>query len=350
MNSLEIHLLETRLQKQINSTGPLTVDDFMALALYDPDAGYYASKVPIGRQGDYITAPEMTQVFGEVLALWLIDIWQKAGHPTPFHLVEIGPGRGTLMADILRTMSSLKVPLHEMNVHLVEVCSHFIEQQKTSLSSYSASISWHKDFSTLPKDEGFCLLIGNEFWDALPVQQHVKVNNEWVERTIGLQGEDLIFLPEETDVVKECCPAMPSLVTEISHHLKSNGGAALFLDYGYDQPNATGDTLQALQNHQRQSPLLNVGQADLTHHVDFHRLSSLFREAELTVLGPTPQGDFLKAVGLEVRTEQLCTKATPEQQGTLRTAAVRLTHPTQMGSLFKGIAVLSDSALQPSGF
>lgn len=342
--------LASRLRSQVEATGPITVADFMALALYDPEAGYYATKVPIGRAGDYITAPEMTQVFGEVIALWLVDIWQKAGRPTPFHLIEMGPGRGTLMADMLRTMQSLKVPLSEMKVHLIEVSPLLIEVQKTTLSPYSASLFWHNDLTTLPKDQGFCLMVANEFWDALPIQQHVKLNSDWVERHVGQEHDQLIFLPQGSSIIRETCPTMPSLVTQISEHLKKCAGAALFIDYGYDQPDALGDTLQALYRHQRQSSLANVGQADLTHHVDFHRLSCLFKDAGLTVHGPVPQGDFLKANGLEIRTEQLCERANPDQRGALQTAAVRLTHATHMGALFKVLSVASDPTIQPMGF
>jgi NADH dehydrogenase [ubiquinone] 1 alpha subcomplex assembly factor 7 len=341
--------LETRLKEQIKSTGPVTLHDFITQVLYDPNDGYYATKVPIGRTGDYITAPEIIQVFGEVIALWLVDVWQKAGSPTPFHLIEIGPGRGTMMVDILRTLKSLKVPLHELTIHLIEVSPLLKDIQKTTLSFYSASLYWHEDLSTLPQNQGYCLMIANEFWDALPIQQHVKVNESWVERLVGLEDDAFIFLPNEP-TVKETSPAMPGLVDQISQHLKIKGGAALFIDYGYDQPDAIGDTLQALQNHEKQSPLIHIGQADLTHHVDFHRLSTLFQEAGLNVHGPVSQGDFLKSNGFELRTEQLCEQATPDQQGSLQTAAVRLTHPFQMGDLFKVIAVTNPATLQPSGF
>jgi len=342
--------LEAHIRKQIQTSGPLTVLDFMTQALYDPENGYYATKVPIGREGDYITAPEMTQVFGEVIALWLVDIWHQAGQPTPFHLVEIGPGRGTLMIDLLRTLQSLKIPLHELTVHLIEVSPLLKDLQKTTLSPYSASLCWHEDLTTRPQDQGFCLMVANEFWDALPIQQHVKINEEWVERKVGIENDQLIFQPEDSTLLRETCPSMPSLVLEVSQHLKKCGGAALFLDYGYDQPDTLGDTLQALQNHHPQFPFVNVGQADLTHHVDFHRLSSLFKEAGLSIHGPIPQGEFLKSIGLELRTEQLCEQAKPEQCGALQTAAMRLTHPSHMGTLFKAICVTDGSALKPAGF
>jgi NADH dehydrogenase [ubiquinone] 1 alpha subcomplex assembly factor 7 len=339
--------LENRLKKQIETTGPLTVAEFMELALYDPTDGYYATKVPIGREGDYITAPEMTQVFGEVICLWLVDLWHQAGSPTPFHLVEIGPGHGTLMADILRTFLSLKISLPQ--VHLVEISPLLKELQKTTLAPFSTPILWHNDLTNLSQDQGFCLMVANEFWDALPIQQFAKVDEEWVERRISKDDAQLIFLPNNATPIREVCPAMPSLVTQIASHLKMNQGAALFLDYGYDQPDAIGDTLQALSHHKSQSPLVNVGQADLTHYVDFYRLRNLFKNTGLKVCGPMPQGIFLKEIGLELRTEHLCEQATPAQRGSLQTAAVRLTQPSGMGSLFKVLCVTSPS-LQPAGF
>lgn len=326
--------LEARLKKEIQATGPLTVADYMAQALYDPVDGYYATKVPIGSNADYITAPEMTQVFGEIIALWMINTWQKAGAPNPFHLVEMGPGRGTMMADIVRTLQKLNIPLP--SIHLVEVSPLLKTIQQEKLKGLP--ITWHKDIATLPQQEGYCLMIANEFWDALPIQQHVKVDKNWVERKIELDGDSLVFSPRG-EAIKETCLNMPSLVTQISQHLKANGGAALFIDYGYDHTNAIGDTLQSLQNHRKQTPLMNPGSADLTHHVDFHRLSSLFQENGLTAQGPFPQGQFLTEHGINERTEQLCQKATPEQKGSLRTAAVRLTHPAHMGNLFKVLSV-----------
>lgn len=192
-------------------------------------------------------------------------------------------------------------------------------------------------------------MVANEFWDALPIQQFAKRNGDWIERCVGKEADQLVFLPKESTPIREACPAMPSLVTQIANHLKACQGVALFFDYGYDQPDTIGDTLQALFQHKPQSPLVNVGQADLTHHVDFYRLTKLFEDTGLKVHGPMPQGGFLKEIGLELRTEQLCERASPEQRGTLRTAAIRLTHPSHMGVLFKAVCV-TDCSLQPAGF
>lgn len=287
-----------------------------------------------------------------------MDCWQKAGRPTPFHLVEMGPGRGTLMADILRTCQSLKMPVSQMTVHLVEVSPLLKSLQQEALSSFPVPIFWHQDLSTLPGDQGVCLMVANEFWDALPIQQFAKVTENgvtesWVERRIGIDRHDsarFVFVPEDATAIRETCPAMPVLVSQIAKHLQQNRGTALFLDYGHHQPNAIGDTLQAVQRHHRQHPLANVGEADLTHHVDFFRLSTLFKAAGLIPYGPIPQGDFLTAMGLGIRTERLCERAMPDQKGALRTAAVRLTHPAHMGALFKAMAVTSGDVLAPVGF
>jgi len=345
--------LTNPLEARIEATGGLTVAEFMEYALYDATYGYYHRKIPIGRKGDYITAPEMTQAFGEIIAVWLIGSWQKAGCPTPFHLVEMGPGRGTLMADILRTCQSLNMAIAQMTVHLVEVSPPLTSLQQEALSPFSVPIYWHNDISTLPKGQGFCLMVANEFWDALPIQQFARVGESWVERRIGKDrsnSSQLAFLPEEATAIRETCPAMPSLVAQIASHFRQSGGAALFLDYGHNQEGALGDTLQAVQRHQFQNPLANIGEADLTHHVDFFRLATLFKSSGITVYGPTPQGNFLKSMGLDIRTERLCERATPQQRSTLRTAAVRLTHPAHMGTLFKVLAVSSGDFLPPAEF
>jgi SAM-dependent MidA family methyltransferase len=213
------------------------------------------------------------------------------------------------------------------------VSQPLIDIQKAKLPN----ASWHKDLSTLPHDQGFCLMIANEFWDALPIQQHVNIDGKWIERCVGLKDDQLTFIPEGP--VRETSPMMPMLTSQIANHFKLNGGAGLFIDYGYDQPDATGDTLQALYKHQKISPLEHIGHADLTHHVDFYRLKMLFQESGLFVHGPTSQGDFLTSIGLLERTEQLSARATPEQASLLKTAAIRLTHPAHMGTLFKVLAI-----------
>lgn len=328
---------ESKIRTQVKSTGPITVAEFITQVLYDPREGYYNTKIPIGREGDYLTAPEMTQVFGEVIAGWLIDVWQNAGSPKPFHFAELGPGRGTLMADMLRTFKSLNIPFP--SIHLVEISPLLKAQQQATLAPFSIPITWHTEITTLPTDQGFCLMVANEFWDALPIHQQVNIEGNWVERRIGLEGDQLVFIPQNFDAIRESCPAIPAIVEQISNHLKINGGAALFIDYGYDEPKSLGETLQALYRHQKVSPLEHIGLADLTHHVDFHQLKILFQEAGMIVQGPTSQGDFLQSIGFMERTDQLCTHATPEQSSTLKTAAIRLTHPSQMGALFKMIAV-----------
>ncbi|MDF3033939.1 MAG: hypothetical protein K0R76_893 [Alphaproteobacteria bacterium] len=321
----------------------------MAQALYDPEYGYYHQKVPIGRAGDYITAPEMTQVFGEVIAVWLIDIWQQAGCPKPFHLIELGPGRGTLMADMLRTFQSLTMPLSDMTIHLVEISPPLKALQQKTLSSFSLPFQWHKSIDTLP--DGFSLIVGNEFWDALPIDQLFINSNpeqselkdeDFAKQLIGLKDNQLVFLPVNPQFVflEEVCPAMFDIGNAIGYHLGNHGGAALFLDYGFNGSHS--DTLQAVFRHQRCSPLEYIGQADLTHHVDFNTLEDILSWGGCDIYGPIPQGDFLKAMGLDIRTERLCERATSEQRGALRTSAVRLTHPAHMGTLFKAMAVVRE--------
>ncbi|MBM3467837.1 MAG: class I SAM-dependent methyltransferase [Alphaproteobacteria bacterium] len=342
--------LEDSLKEHIRSHGSLSISDFMTRVLYDSQEGYYARKIPIGREGDYITAPEMTQAFGEVIALWLIDIWQQAGSPTPFHLIEMGPGRGTMMADILRTFKAMKVPISEMSIHLIEVSPLLKEVQNVTLSSFSTKVYWHETLDTLSKDQNYSLIVANEFWDALPIQQYAQTEEGWVERQIGLNGEEFVFVPEHSKIIRETCPALSELPPKIAEYLKVQNGAALFLDYGYDEADATGDTLQAIFHHKKCSPLEKIGFADLTHHVDFFYLRKLFEENQLIVHGPIDQGTFLKAIGLEIRTQMLVERATPHQKSALQTAYMRLTHPREMGTLFKVLSLTSDPSLHPFGF
>jgi YfiH family protein len=343
--------LKRRLINQIKESGPLTVYDYFTQAMYDPVEGYYAQKVPIGRGGDYITAPEMTQVFGEVIALWMVDLWQQAGSPVPFHLVEMGPGRGTLMADILRTFTSLKIPFSDLAVHLVEISQPLQELQKTALSPFPVSVHWHKEFGDIPDNQGFCLMLANEFWDALPIEQFISSHSPWIKKRVGIKGEELIFLPQTDHSISEMiAPETFHLAVKMSDYLGKNRGVALFLDYGYEQGQEDGESLQAVYNHRSCPVLDNPGQADLSHYVNFGDLQGFFNQARGTVYGPKAQGDFLNDIGLAERTEYLCQQAKPEQQGSLRTAAVRLTHPRYMGNLFKVMAVVSSGHLRPAGF
>lgn len=338
--------LTQHLINRIAAEGPLSVEAFMAEALYHPEWGYYTTQIPIGRDGDYITAPEMTQVFGELIGLWAYVQWEQQDQPSDLFLIELGPGRGTLMADILRVAKHYPDFHKSLRIYLVEQSTCLHELQKQTLANQT--INWVSDLSAVPL--GPTVLIANEFFDALPLQQFIFKNGRWWERAITNYQDKFDFCEIETslqplyppneDAIYEQCPEAVVITQEIAKRLHLFPGAALIIDYGYEGP-ASGDTLQALSHHQYHNPLSNVGQVDLTHHVDFRALKTIFCQYNLKVESLQSMGAFLKELGLIERTEQLCREATPSQRQQLLAAAVRLTNPQYMGELFKVLNVAS---------
>jgi NADH dehydrogenase [ubiquinone] 1 alpha subcomplex assembly factor 7 len=330
----------------------MTLHAYIEQALYSP-TGYYMQRSPVGgRGGDFITAPEMTQVFGEVLALWVMDQWMKMGSPSDFHLVELGPGRGTLIADVIRTARVLPAFLEALSIYLMEISPALQEIQAEKVQG--APVSWVNSLAEIPA--GPAVIIANEFFDALPIDQYI-YEDGWQQRCVVEEGGQWRWSSQRADLpypgvpgqIREVCPLMESIVQEIAGQRRSHC-SILIIDYGYDDPLANGDTLQAMRNHARHDPLLAPGTADITHHVNFGELSALFSDAGWEVNGPIGQGAFLTKMGFLERTEQLALKASPEQAGLLRTAAARLTMPNQMGQLFRVLAATSGPVLAPAGF
>lgn len=347
--------------RRIRAQGPMSLADYMALALAHPKVGYYATRDPFGKAGDFTTAPEISQVFGELLGLWCAERWQAMGEPTRVVLVELGPGRGTLMSDALRAAATLPAFRDALEVHLVEASPFLREKQRTTLKE--VTVSWHEDFASVPK--GPLLLLANEFFDALPIRQFQRVPQGWAERLVGLTPEGtglawglgppvpaaaLPLLPESSPgTIAEVCPAGRALAAEIGRRIARDGGAALIVDYGYAR-SAAGDSLQALQDHRPVDPLAAPGEADLTAHVDFQALAEAAEGEGAQVHGPVEQGDFLRALGIETRTEILARNATAAQRRSLAAALDRLTATSQMGSLFKVLALTPAVTSPPAGF
>jgi len=334
---------------EIKTQGPLTVARYMELALAHEEHGYYRKQDPFGVQGDFITAPEISQMFGEMVGLWCAYMWQAMGRPDPFHLVECGPGRGTLMMDALRAANHSAGFLAAVRVHLVETSRPLRDVQKQALEPSGVDVTWHDTFGTV--DSGPVLVIGNEFFDALPVHQFVRGEDGWHERLVGLNGEALAFssAPDPVDLslipetvrekstvgdVYEDQPVSRTIMCEVAGRIVAHGGAALFIDYGHDQ-HGLGDTLQALKSHQFVDILVNPGEQDLTTHVDFEQLSKVATQARAEVFSPLPQGVFLEQLGLRARVEALKKGATEAQVFELNRAYSRLTSPEQMGTLFR---------------
>jgi NADH dehydrogenase [ubiquinone] 1 alpha subcomplex assembly factor 7 len=359
-----VNALARLLAQRIRATGPLGIAEFMQEALLHPRYGYYRTRDPLGARGDFITAPEVSQVFGELIGLWCADAWDKMGRPERVILAELGPGRGTLMADALRALKGVPAFRHALRLHLVESSPVLRRHQAALLAE--ASPSWHDDLGELP--EGPLILIANEFLDALPIRQLVRGERSWHERrvTLGADGQSFVFAPDPAPSPEaallppalraappgslgEIRPAAITLAATLGERLRHQGGVALFIDYGYF-PAACGDTLQALRRHHRHDVLDEPGEADLTAHVDFASLAAAARGAGARAWGPVPQGGFLAALGLGERAAALIARATPAQLPAIESGCRRLIDPEQMGTLFKAMALAAPSLAAPAGF
>ncbi|WP_144184345.1 class I SAM-dependent methyltransferase [Elioraea rosea] len=332
------------IRAEIAATGPMRLDRFMAHA----NAAYYASRDPLGARGDFVTAPEITQAFGELLGVWAVTVWQAMGTPTRLVLAELGPGRGTLMEDALRAIGRVAPGFRAaLSLHLVETSPALREIQRVRLGE----ATWHETAEALP--EGPMILIANEFLDALPIRRFFRAGEAWVEQAVTLAEGRLAFtaMPAAPppDIAAagggEVCEAARALAALLGTRLAREGGAALFIDYGRADE-ATQDSLQAVRGHARADPLAEPGEADLTAHVDFRAFAAPARAAGAAVQGPVPQGEFLRRLGLPERTAILCRNALPAQAALLQSGARRLMDADAMGLLFKAIA-LCDPRLPP---
>lgn len=345
-------MLTQHLKTLIAEQGPLRLDAFLNEVLYHPSFGYYSHCIPMGKDGDYTTAPEITQVFGEMLGAWILETWQQAGMRTPIHLIELGPGLGTLMGDMLRIFKLRPVFLNNLNIHLIDVSPLLIAKQKHCLSAYS-TIHWHQSLDSVP--DGYTIILGNEFFDALPIRQFLKTNGSWCERYVTTTADtfDFTTLPcaplsdaPETlpdNILVERCQAAEEIAEIIARRLLENGGFGLFIDYGEETGTWIGDTLQTLHQHQKQSIFANLGRSDITHHVDFKKLKSIFEKNGLTTYGTTTQGQFLKTLGIETRAQHLSKSLQQIDQIKLNLALLRLMGCKEMGQLFKVLAIATPS-------
>lgn len=329
---------------RIRETGPITVADYMADCLLHPEHGYYATRDPLGAAGDFTTAPEISQIFGEMLGLALAQAWLDQGRPAPFTLAEPGPGRGTLMADILRATRAVPGFAEAAQVTLIEASPTLRTAQAERLADHNPR--WLDRLDQLPDAPLF--LVANEFFDALPIRQFIRDGDGWREKRIGLDGERLVFgltdpAPQpglthrladtnDGDVV-EICPAAAPMAGEIATRIAGHGGAALIVDYGGWR--SRGDTLQALREHRFADPLDAPGSADLTAHVDFEPLAAAAITSDCAVSHLTSQGVFLECLGITARAQTLAGGLSGAALDDLVAAHRRLTHPDEMGNLFK---------------
>lgn len=347
------------LAARIGRDGPLSVADYMQACVEE----YYGRQAVFGTAGDFVTAPEISQMFGEMIAAWLTDLWLQAGKPEHVNLVELGPGRGTLMADIMRTLGNWPDFKNAVQLHLVETSPALRDKQALALNAHMPR--FHDDLKTVP--QGITFVVANEFLDALPIHQLQKINSEWHERCVGYDGKfffthrqlpsalDLAaFMPPDfmaapDNSIFEVSPASLGVMTEVAVRLKQGGGAALFIDYGHDK-SGLGDTLQAVEKHAYAHVLEKAGQRDITAHVDFAACAMAASDVGgVRVHGPVTQGAFLTRLGIASRAESLRKKA--ENPAEIDAALSRLIAPNHMGVLFKVLGISAAiSNLSPAGF
>lgn len=354
------------LRRRIALEGPLTVAQYMEECLGNPTHGYYMTRDPLGRAGDFTTAPEISQMFGELLGLWAAVQWQAMGAPDPVHLIELGPGRGTLMADVLRAAGQVPEFRAALAVHLVETSPVLRQKQDETLAAAHPDIAprWWNGLSQVPP--GPAIILANEFFDALPIRQFQRGADGWRERLVGWdEGAGALaftysgaasatpLIPPPLDQVPagslvEICPAGLRQAHTLASRLAEQGGTALVIDYGHDRSGA-GDTLQAVKDHAYAGVLDDPGQADLTAHVDFQQLAATAIQAGAVTFGPAGQGAFLQALGIRERAAALSAKADAGQQADIQAALERLTAGEQMGRLFRVLAVQHPGLATPPG-
>ena len=351
--------LTTEIKRQIKAMGPMPVWRYMELCLTHPDYGYYVSRDPLGREGDFTTSPEISQMFGELIGLWAASVWKAMGDPAELRLIELGPGRGTMMADALRALRVLPPLYQSLSVHLVEINPVLREKQRTTLAGIR-EVNWHDSLEDVPP--GPAVILANEYFDVLPIHQAVKRDEGWHERVVELSASgELMFGVAEAPIPRFEVLLPPLVRTapvgalfewrpdttmmKLATRLRDQGGAALIIDYGHVRSDV-GDTFQAIARHSYADPLSNCGRADLTAHVDFAALGRAAEDVGARAHGPVTQGEFLKRLGIESRAVTLMAKAAPQVSENVAAALQRLTGQGRgsMGSMFKVLGI-SDPTL-----
>ncbi|WP_315835133.1 class I SAM-dependent methyltransferase [Bradyrhizobium prioriisuperbiae] len=356
--------LEADIRKLIRSTGPMPVWRYMQLCLTHHEHGYYIARDPLGREGDFVTAPEVSQMFGELLGLWAASVWKAIGAPDTIRLIELGPGRGTLMMDALRAIRIVP-PFHAAcHVHMVEINAALREKQVAALAG-TRNVHWHDGIDDVP--EGPSIIFANEYVDVLPIHQMVRRETGWHERVIEIDAADRLAFGASAEPMSRFDLLLPPLVRaapvgavfewrpnteimKITSRVRAFGGAALIIDYGHLRSDA-GDTFQAIAKHSFTDPLKNAGLSDVTAHVDFQAMAHAVEDIGGRVHGPIEQGAFLRRLGIETRAVTLMSKATPQVSEDIASGLKRLTDSGRggMGSLFKVLGVSHPSMAELAG-
>ena len=357
--------LQSELKKLIKASGPMPVWRYMEQCLTHPKFGYYVSRDPLGREGDFTTAPEVSQMFGELLGLWAASVWKAIGEPPLLRLIELGPGRGTMMADALRALRVLPPLYQSLSVHLVEINPVLREKQRSTLSGVR-NIAWHDSIDDIPS--GPTIIFANEYFDVLPIHQVVKQETGWHERTVEIDVNGKLGFGMAAEPTPRFEVLLPPLVRaapigavfewrpdaeimKIASRVRDQDGAALIIDYGHVRSDA-GDTFQAIARHSFTDPLKHPGQADVTAHVDFQALARAADDLGARVHGPVPQGDFLRRLGIETRALTLMAKASHEVSEDISGAMQRLIGGGRggMGQMFKVLGVSEPHLTSLAGF
>ena len=357
--------LQLEIKKLIKSSGPMPVWRYMQLCLTHPEHGYYVSRDPLGREGDFTTAPEVSQMFGELLGLWAASVWKAIGSPPVLRLVELGPGRGTMMADALRALRVLPPLYQSVSVHLVEINPVLRDKQEEMLFGVR-NITWHDSIDEIP--EGPAIILANEYFDVLPIHQAVRRESGWHERVVELDDAGKLIFGSAPEPIPRFEVLLPPLVRaapvgavfewrpdleimKLATRVRDQDGAALIIDYGHLRSDA-GDTFQAVARHSFTDPLSAPGQADVTAHVDFQALARAAEDLGARVHGPVTQGEFLKRLGIETRAVTLMAKATHEVSEDISGALKRLTDSGRgsMGEMFKVLGVSEPQLTSLAGF
>lgn len=353
--------LEAEIRRLIRVAGPMPVSRYMQLCLVHPEYGYYTTRNPLGREGDFITAPEVSQMFGELIGLWVASVWRQMEAPKNLRLIELGPGRGTMMMDALRAMRVAPALHQSVQVHFVEINPTLRAMQKETVGSANIPLFWHNTIDEVPK--GPAIILANEYFDALPVHQAVRQDTGWHERTIEIGGDGSFVYgttPEPLPCFELLLPPVARAapvgtvfewrpheeIMRIARRIRRSRGAALIIDYGHLRSEA-GETLQAISRHSYADPLKDPGSADLTAHVDFDALARAAGSIGARVHRPAEQGAFLRRLGIETRAATLAAKATAEQEEAIVRATARLIEGGRggMGSLFKVMGI-SDQTIR----
>ena len=335
----------------ITNDGPISIAKFMQLILFDQDHGYYQTQQPFGKDGDFLTSPEISQVFTEIIASYAIYKWLKLGKPKPFYITELGPGNGTLMADFLRVSQQKPDFYQSLVINLIEISDRLKKVQLSKLQKYDIEILHYNDFLKISKNKSF--IIANEFLDCLPIYQFIKKNNQWYERMVDIINNKLAFIavntnnnnqlicephPAQDGDIYETSPTTVNIMNNIVNYISETNSTGIFVDYGYTEK-SYGDTLQALKKHKYHDIFSNLGEADLTIHVDFDILTKIIKKHPSLTYQLTTQREFLINFGILQRTEQLITKNPKKFQQKITAATNRLIDPKQMGELFKVLIV-----------